>query len=216
MADVIILTDFEEGHIFPTFKMAKNLVENGVSVCYVGVRNIMNYVENQGFEYEIILEDMFPQEGKGSSNSMAEAQVLSQQFYQGLMDGVLDTLFDKLKPKVLLTSYFIKLEALILAYKYDIPQIVYHLMLPPYVEAKPLSFPALVKEICVKSFAELSGETPNKIIEFILKHRPSIKNLSDITAPFDEMGHFVLCPQALRIRGDKTEYEKVQYLGPCI
>ncbi|MFK8104809.1 MAG: hypothetical protein AB8G15_19990 [Saprospiraceae bacterium] len=49
MIDVLFFLDFEEGHIFPTYKVAQNLTEAGYKVAYMGVPYAMDIVAKQGF-----------------------------------------------------------------------------------------------------------------------------------------------------------------------
>lgn len=60
MSNIAISMFPEEGHIIPSFKLARMLQAEGHCVTYVGLPDFESYVRAQGFAFATILGDVFP------------------------------------------------------------------------------------------------------------------------------------------------------------
>ena len=61
MARIVFALDHEEGHCFPTFKLARQLEQRGHTVTYLGLPDTGALVRRQGFSFVPILERFFPE-----------------------------------------------------------------------------------------------------------------------------------------------------------
>ena len=55
MAKITFLLEHEEGHLNPTFRLARRLATRGHSVAYMGLADGGNYVRSQGFGQQALL-----------------------------------------------------------------------------------------------------------------------------------------------------------------
>jgi len=138
MATIAILIDFYEGHIFPTFHLARALRERGHSVCYLGIADTAELVRAQGFEFIEIFSDTMPagsarrlraQAGHDISNYKL-MQAAQESYFESLVCGKLfEDLIARLRPDVMLVLSFFTVEALVIQYRYGIPVV----LLTPYL-----------------------------------------------------------------------------------
>ncbi len=214
MVDILFLCDFEEGHVIPTFKIAANLRASGLKVAYMGIPDARKFIESNGFEAYPILEEFYP---PGYVKQMRELKkihspVNNNKYYLSIVNGSLDEVIYKTRPKIILSSMFIALESLLIHYKYKIPQIIYHTALP-YNPSRTLA--ELTIENCYQNFIDLSGETPTAVLSFISKYNTGIKNLMEMTDPLKNMHQWMLCPPQLCDQAQVIG-ARDQYIGPCI
>jgi hypothetical protein len=67
MGNVTFFLEHEEGHLLPTFQLAKRLTERGHQVSYIGLADAADLIERQGYPFLPILEHLFP---KGSTRTL--------------------------------------------------------------------------------------------------------------------------------------------------
>src|SRR5215213_6027503 len=60
MATLAFLLDDQEGHLLPTFKLARRLAERGHRVHYLGIPDGGDVVRRHGFPFTPILDGVFP------------------------------------------------------------------------------------------------------------------------------------------------------------
>jgi zeaxanthin glucosyltransferase len=60
MATIAFVLDHEEGHLIPTFKLARQLAARGHAVRYLGLLDSGDFVRRQGFDFVPILERALP------------------------------------------------------------------------------------------------------------------------------------------------------------
>jgi len=61
VARIVFALDHEEGHCFPTFKLARQLAGRGHIVTYLGLPDTGSLVRRQGFSFVPMLERFFPE-----------------------------------------------------------------------------------------------------------------------------------------------------------
>lgn len=217
MVDVVILADFEEGHVIPTFKLANNLLSHGISVTYLGIPDAKLFINNQGFKAEEIFQDMYPKGyiRKMRAHKKAMSSVDINEYYLAIATGRLDDIMNRLKPKLIISSSFIALEALLLHYRYGIEQIIYHTFFPPIAESPPKNLAEMSVSTCIQNFMELSGNAPDTILSFIQNANRNFKSFDDLVAPLLDMFQLMVCPKSL-ITNEQPIGDKDIYLGPCI
>lgn len=69
MARMMFTADLEEGNIFATFGLAKQLLSRGHEVVYVGVSDSEALICNEGFAFCPLLQVSYPQGSKYSTGS---------------------------------------------------------------------------------------------------------------------------------------------------
>lgn len=69
MATIAFMLDHEEGHLLPTFKLARQLAARGHQIYYLGLADGGDFVRRQGFDFIPILEHVFP---KGSMRTLRD------------------------------------------------------------------------------------------------------------------------------------------------
>lgn len=220
MVDILFFVDFEEGHVFPTIKMAENLKEQGYSVAYMGIADTMKMVAKAGFETYPILEDIYPE---GSIGKRLDQQAVSHESIKKhtsfLLSGGLDELLDRLRPQVIFTSFFLNFEALVFAYRYPIRQVIFWPFLHNLdkIDEKIVgNIPLMTSVACNKRiFTIIDVDVRLQLIAYLKASGVAFGSFEDIVAPLSRLQHIVLCPKELEL-ADAFIDEKVTYLGPGI
>src|ERR1700735_492991 len=60
MALIAFLIDIEEGHLFPSFTLARLVQRRGHSILYIGVLDHEEFIKEQGFEFYPVYKDILP------------------------------------------------------------------------------------------------------------------------------------------------------------
>jgi zeaxanthin glucosyltransferase len=69
MATIAFMLDHEEGHLLPTFKLARQLRARGHNIYYLGLADGGDFVRRQGFDFIPVLEHVFP---KGTMRTLRD------------------------------------------------------------------------------------------------------------------------------------------------
>ncbi|MEL6867264.1 MAG: glycosyltransferase [Bacteroidota bacterium] len=219
MVDILFIPDFEEGHIFPSLKIASNLKEAGYRVAYMGIPDVMKVVEKKGFETYPIFENFYP---LGYVQTIKKGRIENQEekerHYRALISGQLDPLIKKLRPRLMICSFFIALDVLLLHYKYGIPQAIYHSILP-FLDnkmSKESNRLALVTQAnCIEKIVHLSGTLPADLLQFVQAQGIVFSDLPQIVSPLLQMPQLMPCPKALDVL-EVGHHPLEVYLGPRI
>ncbi|HZY80621.1 MAG TPA: hypothetical protein VFE50_13945 [Cyclobacteriaceae bacterium] len=133
MYDVLILADLEIGHILATIKMAVNLQKGGFKVCYLTVPDAKKIIEQNNQVAFSCFEEFYP---AGKVSEMRRKYKSSNRYledpghlYLSIISGSLDKIIEEINPGIILSSRFVALEALLIHYRHQIPQIIYHTLL---------------------------------------------------------------------------------------
>ncbi len=210
MLDILFLTDFEIGHVYPTFKIAQNLTEHGYTIAYAGISDTMEIVAKNGFQTYVIFEDIYP---AGISQNVTEEM---QKHFLPLLNGELDDLLNYLKPKIIITSYFCLLESVILDYKYDFKQLIYRPFLPMKEQISNMDVVDVSKisaNSCSDFFMNLDVNVTMNLISYLDEKGVTVKNYFDIVEPLTKLKHIVLCPKEFELE-DRMIDKEVIYSGP--
>ena len=214
--DIVIVTDFEEGHVFPLFRVARNLEKNGYKVCFVGVPDTMEIVRKNGFNHYTILEDLFP---KGYVWKMKQKGMktnsISMKYYLESFVNELDTLISALNPKLVFSSFFFVLEALIIYYRYQIPQVIFHTLLPDLDSDSSISLGQRSYFAFIKKVISLDKEIHDYLTHLFHSQGHKFEDFEKTAIPLKDMHQVLLCPKELDIHNSSLN-DKDIYLGPCI
>lgn len=208
MSVIAFMLDFETGHVFPSFGLARSLISRGHNVYYLGIADIEGQVRDQGFDFYPIFCEIYPpgyvsehlkKHAGRTQNDIRQQRHLRQQMQkhipQLLVPNDLDDAFRELQPDLLVTSYFIILEALIIHYKHDIPQVLFN----PIFSAGDATPADLVKQ----SMISLPPKTGYDILAFVQNRGCRIKSAADFTAPLEYMSVLISFPEELTLPGYK-------------
>jgi len=215
MANVVFLLDFDPGHVYPTLALARSLERRGHRVSYLGVTEMAATVRDQGFDYGVILEDLYP-EGelarRRRHRTLAEpvepAKLRAHEDHLGpLLDGALDGDLETLEPDLVVVSSFLALEALVLSDRYGLPLVLFTpLLRDPRVP--PAAFAA-------RSLTSLSPVTSGRFFELALARRPDLRSLGELTEPIASAPELLACPREFELPGIDRGLQ-VTYIGPSV
>lgn len=204
MARIAFVLDHEEGHLLPTFKLARQLRERGHSVFYLGLADSRELVRRQGFELVPILSSVFPEGAisrlqrelgdtlirmaKGSSDT-GVSEVYAQ-YLKALAKGEgLDGPVADARPDLFIINSIMPLNALVFHLRFGIPIV----LLMPFLR--------------ISTREESVAEVENALVqvrsggvaffELARQKDPSARRLRDITSRLLRMPELVLCPQEL-------------------
>lgn len=232
MARIVFLIEHEEGHLNPTFRLARRLAAQGHEIVYLGLADGGDSVRAQGFEFVPILEDLVP---RGSVQTLREAmrvhgkvesgqsgylsallQVGSDSIYsrtwQGLLFGGVDEVVRSLRPDLFILTSFYILHALVLRNRYEIPVV----LLTPMLRTSPKSEYAAK----IRGMLKESASATKELVELMQRRNPSLR-VSDIAmrvlAQVLKMRELILCPCDLELPEGRHDGEpEVHYVGPTV
>ena len=115
MAKIAFIMLPEEGHLFTSFGLAEKLKSNHHKIVYVCVPAHEDLVRSNGFEAEVILENLFTDSGEstkegsaqkrpGVLESISHLRKQTRQFFEYIRSRQVDELMDDLSPDLLLVD----------------------------------------------------------------------------------------------------------------
>lgn len=192
MSKILFLPDMEEGHIFPSFGLMNKLQNHGHEVLFLGNPDIIKYPKAEGFECRTIFEDIYPE---GYQNTVRKALATNQQVQRKhlipMLNGVLDEIIETEAPDILMVSFFLPLEALIIKYRYpDIPLVIFQTFF-----RDPDQGPF---QQVINSIMELTGDEPEFMLELLQSVQEmgiQYQSLEDLAAPLKNVLEVLPCPK---------------------
>jgi len=220
MANIAFAIEHEEGHLFPTFKLARRLIARGHRVAYIGPADAAEMVRRQGLEFLTVLERSIP---PGSIPALREAQAgqgigrtgdrswmaMYEAWIAGLARGEVDAPVRALRPDLFVTSTFHGAVTLGLYYRYRQPQVLItqYLRRTPKAELAPN----------VEGVLARLRSGMDELMTQVRLVQPSAHRLGDVVAPLLRMRELILCPAELELSGMSYEYEReVFYVEPSV
>ncbi len=216
MSNVIFFPDIEEGHVYPSFKIAKNLQDAGYDVWYVGIHDVMEIVESFGFNNRVILKDIYHQGylKEVENGRLSNSTLKPRHYIQLIKGGPFDEVIDTLKPKLIISSLALAFEAMLFFYKYRIHQIIFNFSLPKLNQPEDTISETPAK-LCINQIMNLRGELPSILLEFIQANNIAFKTLHDLASPLNEIPQFLLCPTELCVQNFSLSKKDI-LIGPCV
>jgi len=232
MATIAFLIEHEEGHLNPTFRLARRLAAREHRVVYLGLADGGDFVRAQGFEFIPILEDVFPRGTMRTLREMmrsapattveersaeiaASLQTVRETPYartwKGLLDAgpELDRTIEAVRPDLfILTSLFVP-HALVLQSRFRRPVV----LLTPLLRTAPKAeYAATV----IRLMMEI-GETKERI-GALLPPAPRPLGLTQrLLLQILRMRELILCPADFELPGKSREDEpEVYYVEPTV
>ena len=136
MARILFTADLEDGNIFSSFGLAKQLRQKGHDVVYVGVSDAEPVISAEGFGFFPLLQSSYPTGSKYSTGSfmcIAESRGVLCQLLMA-KGAELDLMMKALSPSLIVVPPYLALESLILHLRYQLPAV--HLRCAYIVESR--------------------------------------------------------------------------------
>ena len=228
------MIEHEEGHLNPTFRLARRLVARGHRLAYLGLADGGDFVRRQGFEYLPILEDLFPpgtlrtlremaRTGASPATAGQRAEIGAAakagpasayaRSWRGLLDGDpgLDRALQELRPDlVVLTSSYVP-HALLLRNRYKLPVVILTTFLR--------SFPKTEYVAELGRLLMYLGDAKERFAALVAGDRPASQAelAPRVLAQVLRMRELILCPSELELPGQSHENEpEVHYVEPTV
>jgi UDP:flavonoid glycosyltransferase YjiC (YdhE family) len=234
MATIAFLIEHEEGHLNPTFRLARRLAVRGHRVVYLGLADGGDFVRAQGFDFVPILQDVFPRgtvrtlremmrtapstageerSAEIGASLQAVADMPYARTWKGLLDAgpQLDRTVEELRPDLfVLTSLFVP-HALVLRSRFRLPAV----LLTPLLRTVPKSeYAAAV----VRLMKEL-GETKERVGALLAGPAPqrAMGLAQRLLVHVLRMRELILRPSDFELPGRSWEQEpEVFYVEPTV
>jgi zeaxanthin glucosyltransferase len=220
MARITFLIEHEEGHLNPTFRLARRLQARGHSVTYMGLADGGNYVRSQGFDFRPILEKLVPagtfrtqrevaETVPGMADSGAEMRraqeagptSIYRSSWLGMVAGdeALDRAMSALRPDLLLLTSFFAPHALVLRYRYSVPIVLLTPMLRTYAKSH---YAGMLGDMLLEA-----GGAAGDFIELVQRADPGVRQMDDIAARMMAFREVILCPVDLEVPAERHDHE---------
>jgi UDP:flavonoid glycosyltransferase YjiC (YdhE family) len=198
MATIAFVLDHEEGHLIPTFKLARQLAARGHQVRYLGLVDSGDFVRRQGFELVPILEDVLP---AGTVRKLWDtAETWRDQGHEAVYDRFLgaisrgdglDRQVLRTRPNLFILNSLLGLNALVMDYRYGLPVV----LLTPFLRPGSRAQHAAGHEHVL---LRLSGGA-TAFFDLARKCHPGATRFSDLTGRLAAMRELIQCPSELEI-----------------
>lgn len=225
MATIAFVLDHEEGHLLPTFKLARQLRERGHSVVYLGLADSGELVRRQGFELVPILSRIFPEGSVPKLRQNLEAalgpagldspEVVSDEEVYGHYLGALargeevDGVVAEIRPDLLILNSLLGLNALVMDLRFGIPIV----LLTPFLRSGTREQSANVLEGTLLRLR--AGGVA--FFELVRRSDPAARRFRDITGRLLRMPELIQCPKELDLPDSLAGSEpEVHYIEPSV
>lgn len=216
------MLESEEGHLIPTFKLAKRLVERGHRVAYLCLADSGDYVRRQGLEMVPILESRFPlgslatlrehsRTAPGSEYDLTKRGLMSVYpgYFEGLVRGELDGVMRELSPDLVVGTPFYGVSALVMRFRYRLPVALVN----PVLRTFPKTAHAAAAEEVLGRLRGGMGE----LLDLVERVDPKARSFKDITARLLGMPELLLCPADFELPEWRFDREPgVHYVEPSV
>jgi zeaxanthin glucosyltransferase len=209
MANITFITDFEQGHLFPSFKLSKILIDRGHKIRYLGTPDIGVFVRSHNFEMQEILGDIYPLgiRTKINSSNRNATGFFEQHIPKLLQKSEVDDLLLNRKTNLIIASIFVCFEALILWHKHHIPTVI----LTPFLRDRDSNPADFVRRRMGGNQSSIS-----ELDQLVTKTFPKFVTFQEFVKPFHNMPELIACPQELMLPEQKFLSQNTWYIEPLI
>ena len=213
MASLVFIIDIEEGHLLPSFWLAQALRSAGHDITYVSVPDNEPYINQQGFRFYAIFEKSFP---RGTNLKIKERLRLEgysktdaplNSYFEELVKFDFRVILRDLKPDLIIMSWMLCLEALILYYTLRVSPVIFTPCLRPVKRD--------IIADCHDTLMAVSGDRAARLIDTIINFGYKFKSLTDFSKPLASFDEIVHCPSELEMETIEVR-KNVYHLGPGI
>ncbi|MCU0286542.1 MAG: hypothetical protein MUF15_09090 [Acidobacteria bacterium] len=211
MATIVFFLDFQLGHIYPTFRLASGLIAKNHRVVYFGIPDVEQTVRQKGFEFYPIMADIYPlgcieklsrkQPGVSSDSSV---YTLDAHLMPMMQQDILWPLVEAIQPDLIISSFFIIIEAMIIYLKTRLPQVIF---IPYFMENS-------LEEILFYKLTHHPQQTA-ELYRFAEKQGFKLKSLGEFVTLIREFLGIIPCPKEFDLP-NTLERKNIQYIGPSI
>lgn len=208
MANVMFTADLEEGNIFATFGLAKQLRSRGHKVVYAGVSDAEAFVRAEGFMFIPLLLASYPGGSKYSSGSFMTTDESRGALCKLLVDqgGELDALIEAFSPDLIVAQPYLALESLILHLRFGTK--IVHFRSACFVDSRVDVITRYCKEI-------LDGvQHSDKLLAFLEDRGYPAGDIAGMVHAISEFPEFVPLPEGYELDASKTS--NTYYIGASI
>jgi zeaxanthin glucosyltransferase len=193
LATIAALFDLEEGHLFTSFKLAKELRARGHDVRYLGLASSAPLVRRQGFELTPVFERLL---GGFSRSAQAMAQVTSSQWFADLVCGeALDGVMGCVKPDLVWMLSLYYPEALVVHCRYRVPVVLW----TPFCRPAALTRAALVQDLVYARLMNLHAADLQAALQVVTAAGYRFGSFKDVASLVLRMPELVAMPRALEL-----------------
>jgi zeaxanthin glucosyltransferase len=212
MALIAFLIDIEEGHLLPSFSLAHSLKRFGHEVIYLSVPDNEEQIKGQGFGFVPILEEIYP---KGFNRKLKqfvrkqgiETAKIERQHFEIITSELLESVFMAVKPRLIVVSCFLHIEALVLYYKFRVQPVIF----TPFMREMNSS----VYQDCINEIMDMSGNKAMKLLELTGSLGVTAGSLAELAGPLNDFCEVVACSDAISL-GDRPASANFHYIGPSV
>jgi zeaxanthin glucosyltransferase len=204
MATLALVLDHQEGHLLPTFPLARRLLDRGHRVVYLSLADGGEFIRENGFEFAPLFEELFPKGTMASVRtgsaptatpappSASDEASLQRRFVGALVqDPKLARTIADLRPDLLLVSTLFPASALILRFRFDLPVV----LLTPYLRrSRKADFANKVVDV----LRQIAAAAP-PLFKHLMSRRPAISRVEEVASEFLALRELILCPEALEV-----------------
>lgn len=238
MATIAFMLDHEEGHLIPTFKLARQLRDKGHGVYYLGLADGGDFVRRQGFDFIPILEHVFPKgsmrtlkdfwwsaTANGTEAGQAAARkaegwyqqddengevVLYEKYLGALVRGEsLEGVIRAIRPDLFLLNSFLAANTLVMHYRYRIPIV----LLTPFLRA----FTKAQHAAGIEGALLRLRSGADDFFSLVRRADPTARRFSDISSHFMKMPELIQCPQELDLpKAGQPREQEVYYVEASV
>lgn len=203
MSRIVFLLDLEEGHLFPTFRLAKDLRGRGHQVSYLGPESAEGLVRGQGFDLVPILGEVLRGASRQVQTAAFDASALELALLRG---GALDGPIEQLRPDavVLLSLYY--LEALLVQCRYRCPVVLVT------TQFRAARRERLIEGRITERLASLDSDVLGEILELFASLGFRFRSFSDVTQVLLRIPELVLESPAFDLP-ELADDPHVTYIG---
>jgi zeaxanthin glucosyltransferase len=199
MARIIFMIDIEEGHLFPSFALARSLQQAGHELLYVSIADNEGFIRAAGFSFYPLFEHRYPKGYRETYKQKKKQKGLHQ------LVSVTDHIEDFLSPEfgsflkgldadLLVMSSFLQVEALMLYYKTRLRPV----LLRPYLREPG----ATITGDCIRHLMHLPAETTLRLFDLAASLGYQFTSLAELVQPLARFYELVICPKAFELDGE--------------
>lgn len=214
MKRIVFICDLEEGHFFPTFALAHELERRGHEILYMSVLDNQEVIEKQGFRFHCLLDQLYPKGAKEISKRNQLKMVTERErqelaaYIEYLISGkTYGGLVRETKPDIVLISFYLPFDIMILYYKYGIRPV----LVGPILREPDQPFSHLLKG----NLGLLDGGARFTFLDFASRLGDEFNSLNGLTAPLDSLHEIIFCPGELDF-DSPIKAANVHYIGPSL
>lgn len=238
MSRIAFLIEHEEGHLLPTFRLARKLAARGHEIVYLGLADGGDFIRAQGFEAVPILEDLFPRgtlrtmrdlarpgSGGSAEEKDTEAGIMAAALrvgpgsvyartWRGLIAAgePLDEIIRAVRPDLFVLTSFYAPHALVLRNRFGLPAV----LLTPLLR----NFPKSEYAVKIRGMLKEDAESARRFVALMQSRSPGLRPAdlaARVLAQVLKMRELILCPGDLELPGRRHDHEpEVFYVEPTV